>query len=177
MLLEGYHRLAHDLAIKATKDAAAIQALTSCDLTMEGEAACQKKFIDTFLPVVFRRPLEPTDRTDFEAVFAKGRELAGDFAGGVRAVVEVSLQSPEFLYRVELGLPVEPALARWRVSRRTRRRRACPIFCGGRPPNRPSRRGGRGQAADEGTDCRRGPASCPTSAHARSFDILRNSSS
>jgi hypothetical protein len=110
LLLDGYHQLAHDLAIKATKDAAAIQSLTKCDLAAEGEAACQETFIDTFVPSAFRRPLEPADRTDFEAVFAKGRELTGDFAGGVRAVVEVALQSPEFLYRIELGQPVEPAL-------------------------------------------------------------------
>jgi len=110
LLVDGYHGLAHDFATKATKDAAAIQALSKCDLALEGEAPCQKKFIETFLLAAFRRPLEPADTTDFDAVFAKGRELAGGFAGGVRAVVEVALQSPEFLYRIEFGQPVDPAL-------------------------------------------------------------------
>lgn len=109
-VLDGYHQLAHDLAIAATKDAAAVQSLTKCNPAVDGEAACQKKFIETFVPVAFRRPLETTDSADFDAVFSKGRELTGTFAGGVRAVVEVVLQSPEFLYRVELGQPADAAL-------------------------------------------------------------------
>jgi hypothetical protein len=42
-------------------------------------------------------------------VFARGVELGGSFAAGFRAVLEVALQSPEFLYHVEFGEPLDVA--------------------------------------------------------------------
>ena len=42
--------------------------------------------------------------------FDTGLTLGGDFASGVRAVLEVALQSPEFLYRPELGQPAGATL-------------------------------------------------------------------
>ena len=104
--INGYHQLAHAFAVGATKDAVSLKALIKCDVAVDGEAGCQKKFVEPFVSSIFRRPLDTADTADFAAVFAKGRELSGDFAGGVRAVVEVALQSPEFLYRVEFGKPV-----------------------------------------------------------------------
>ena len=107
-LVDGYHKLAHDFAVAATRDAAAVAAIAGCD-PAAGEAACEQAFIRDFVPRVFRRAVAPDDAAEFGEVFAAGRRLGGDFASGVRAVVEVALQSPEFLYRVELGEPVGPA--------------------------------------------------------------------
>ena len=107
-LVDGYHKLAHDFAVAATRDAAAVAAIAGCD-PAAGEAACEQAFIRDFVPRVFRRAVAPDDATELGEVFAAGRRLGGDFASGVRAVVEVALQSPEFLYRVELGEPVGPA--------------------------------------------------------------------
>jgi hypothetical protein len=73
-----------------------------------GEAMCEQSFITAFVPRMFRRAVDPADAGEFGAVFDAGRALGGDFASGVRAVVEVVLQSPEFLYRVEFGEPVDP---------------------------------------------------------------------
>jgi hypothetical protein len=106
LLAEGYFRLAHEQAARATIDAASVRAVAGCDY-VAGEAACRQTFLEAFLPVVLRRPLSMDDRADFAAVFSQGRELTGDFAGGVRAVIEVALQSPEFLYRVEFAEPVD----------------------------------------------------------------------
>lgn len=106
-LLDGYHQLAHDFAIAATKDAAAVIATAGCD-PATGEMACQQSFIRDFVPRVFRRAVAPEDATEFGEAFAAGQQLGGDFASGVRAVVEVALQSPEFLYRIELGEPAAP---------------------------------------------------------------------
>ena len=108
-LIDGYHTIAHDVAVRVTKDAAAVKALTGCDVATESDATCQKKLMDNFVSVALRHPLDATEDMDFRAVFAMGRQLTGDFAGGARAVVEVALQSPEFLYRVELGRPLAPA--------------------------------------------------------------------
>src|SRR4051812_17769211 len=105
VLIDAYHGNAHDFALAATKDAASLVALTQCDAGALGEATCAQRFVAAFVTRVFRRPLEAGDAADFADVFAKGREVGGDYAGGVRAVVEVALQSPEFLYMVEFGEP------------------------------------------------------------------------
>jgi hypothetical protein len=107
LLINAYHGNAHELAVAATKDAASVAALTQCDPAALGEATCAQRFVAAFVPKLFRRPLEDGDATDFGDVFAKGREIGGDYASGVRAVVEVALQSPEFLYLVEFGEPVD----------------------------------------------------------------------
>lgn len=107
---DAYHDLAHELALEATRDATAIGATTKCDVMTMNEAAC----LDQVLNVVsrlLRQPLDASDVTEWRSVFAEGRALGGDLASGVRAVLEVALQSPELLYRVELGemLPGVPA--------------------------------------------------------------------
>ncbi len=108
LLVQLYNAYAADFAATATKDAASVQALTGCDPVALGEAMCEQLFISAFVPRIFRRAVDPADAGEFGAVFDAGRALGGDFASGVRAVVEVVLQSPEFLYRVEFGEPVDP---------------------------------------------------------------------
>ena len=84
-LVDGYHKLAHDFAVAATRDAAAVAAIAGCD-PAAGETACEQAFIRDFVPRVFRRALAADDATEFGEVFAAGRRLGGDFASGVRAV-------------------------------------------------------------------------------------------
>jgi len=115
VLVEGYHTLAHDFAIAATKDAAAVSTLLGCDPGTAGDQACRQKLIRELVPRIFRRAAVPDDDAELGAVFTAGQQLGGGFAGGVRAVVEVALQSPEFLYRIELGEPIgaaAPGIAR-----------------------------------------------------------------
>jgi len=50
-----------------------------------------------------RRPLDDDDRADLLDAFTRGRAENGDFVAGIESLLEVLLQSPEFLYRVELG--------------------------------------------------------------------------
>ncbi len=61
-------------------------------------------FVSTWGRRAFRRPLTETEQTKYEAVFARGQELYGDeFVQGAALVIRAMLQSPHFLYRVELG--------------------------------------------------------------------------
>jgi hypothetical protein len=113
--VDGYHTLAHDFASAATKDAAAVAALLGCDPATAGEPACRQKLIGELVPRIFRRAPAADDAADFGDVFTTGQLLGGGFAGGVRAVLEVALQSPELLYRVEIGEPLgatAPGIAR-----------------------------------------------------------------
>ena len=114
-LVDGYHQLAHDFAIAATRDAASVTALLGCDAATAGEQACRDKLIGELVPRIFRRRPAADDASELGQVFTAGAALGGGFAGGVRAVLEVALQSPEFLYRLEIGEPIgtaAPGIAR-----------------------------------------------------------------
>jgi len=104
-LIEAQHELAHDFAASVTKDAASVVAFIGCAPENDGDAGCQRHFITSFVGRAFRRPISTDDLAAFSSVFEAGRTLGGDFSSGVRAVVEVVLQSPELLYRPELGEP------------------------------------------------------------------------
>jgi hypothetical protein len=112
-LVEGYHELAHDFARSVSDDAETMAAFIGCDHEVDGETACQRDFITSFVERAFRRPLSSDDLSAFSSVFENGVTLGGDFSWGVRAVVEVALQSPEFHYRPELGEPAEDKGSGW----------------------------------------------------------------
>jgi len=60
-----------------------------------------------------RRPLNDEDRAAYRTVFTAGSEAFPEqdaFAGGARLVIEALLQSPEFLYRIELSTAAEGEL-------------------------------------------------------------------
>lgn len=107
-LTDGYHRVAHDFALATAQSTASLDAFGKCDVAASSEATCAQRFVATLVPRLFRRPLDPDDASEFADVFANGRALGGDYASGIRAVLEVAMQSPEFLYRVEFGEAVDP---------------------------------------------------------------------
>jgi hypothetical protein len=66
------------------------------------EADCAEQFITSFGKRALRRPLTAGEVTKYKALFATGRAGA-DLASGISLVISAILQSPYFLYRVELG--------------------------------------------------------------------------
>jgi hypothetical protein len=72
--------------------------LTPC-MTMD--VACRHQFIQTFGTRTFRAPLADDRVLAYDALFAS----AASFADGAHAVIQAMLQSPHFLYRLELGVP------------------------------------------------------------------------
>jgi hypothetical protein len=111
LTIEGYHRLAHDYAVSITEDADALSDLLGCDPA--DADACRGAFLQSFLGRAFRRPATAGELDEFEQIFFEGEILGQSFTSGVRAVVEVALQSPEFLYRIEHGDPAEDRDALW----------------------------------------------------------------
>jgi hypothetical protein len=109
--IAAYHRLAHDYAVSVTEDADALSELLGCDPA--DADACRGAFLEGFLARAFRRPASGGELDEFEQVFFNGEELGEGFTSGVRAVIEVALQSPEFLYRIEYGEPAEERGAGW----------------------------------------------------------------
>ena len=80
--------------------------LGGCNPDSLGEDTCADKFITSFGPQVYRRPLGAEETATLLAVFDAGREQF-DFETGIRLVLTTMLQSPAFLYRVEFGTPVD----------------------------------------------------------------------
>jgi hypothetical protein len=67
-----------------------------------GEQSCARQFATTFGKRAFRRPLAPTEVDALMKVYAVGAQ-AGGFPHGVEVMLRAILQSPSFLYRIELG--------------------------------------------------------------------------
>ncbi|MBC8068335.1 MAG: DUF1592 domain-containing protein [Deltaproteobacteria bacterium] len=93
----------HDIAAQAADEALAdLATLAPCG-EGDDELACASAFVDDFGARAFRRPLTDDERGGLLAVFEVGREQDDSYAGGIRLVVVTMLQSPTFLYLVELG--------------------------------------------------------------------------
>ena len=99
-----FRRAAEQAAQAVVADAAALDRLAPCSTpdTLE----CNAGFVQVFGLRAFRRPLLKTELTSYQTLYGKGQDLveAGTrHARGVRLVVEAMLQSPQFLYRVEIA--------------------------------------------------------------------------
>jgi hypothetical protein len=95
-----YQAAAEALAAQVTSDPAALANLYS------GTDAAG--FIAKMGRRLFRRPLAAEETTAYQALFDKGTASTGTqstFAKGAALVLEAMLQSPNFLYRTELGAP------------------------------------------------------------------------
>jgi hypothetical protein len=99
--LEKYREVAEELAGKAVSD---LPRLAPCAPPVRPEAECLEEFLRDFGRRAYRRPLSSEEAEQYRALFAVGRE-GGDFASGLSLVVSTMLQSPNFLYRPELGDP------------------------------------------------------------------------
>jgi len=103
ILAEGIHRIAHQAALLLTDASAGVTVFDGCDIAKQGEATCRDQFVTQFLEGAYRRPVTDEDHTEMNEVFATGQQLGGDFKSGARAVIEVALQNPDFVYLLELG--------------------------------------------------------------------------
>lgn len=88
-------------AVVATPDA--YQAVVGCETA---DATCRDVFVGGFVGRAYRRPLTESERAAFTSLFDQAGDLIGTgnaFQDGVQLVIEAALQSPHFLYRVEVG--------------------------------------------------------------------------
>jgi hypothetical protein len=93
-----YERAAETLAKQVAQNATSRTAIGA-----SGNAA---NFIRTFGRRIYRRPLLTEEQQRYEALFASAATLftSGDaFANGTELVLRAMLQSPNFVYRTELG--------------------------------------------------------------------------
>jgi hypothetical protein len=104
LLAEQYMRTAEDLAEQAVAN---MTTLVPCDPLLD-EATCGAEFVDAFGLRAFRRPLTADERAAMIGLFELGRADEG-FVGGFTLVVQAFLESPQFLYHLELTTPSDGA--------------------------------------------------------------------
>jgi hypothetical protein len=104
-LWRNYRGAADELARRVSRDAAAVAALLPKGAPGDADGKA-RAFIVEFGRRAYRRPLVDTEIDRYRSLFQRGAELvaSGDaFADGVELLVTTMLQSPHFLYRVEVG--------------------------------------------------------------------------
>lgn len=102
-LFTDYQNVAETLAAQVVADASLLAKLKPMGAP---DAALAKPFVEAFGKRAFRRPLRTEEVDRYVALFAKAPSVygSGDAATlGMRAVIEAMLQSPHFLYRIEVG--------------------------------------------------------------------------
>ncbi|MGK4008732.1 DUF1592 domain-containing protein [Sorangium sp. So ce1036] len=93
-----------DAAEQIAAVAARAPGLVSCDPAALGDLECAREFIHTFGARAYRRPLTEAEVERYEERFTAGAD-GHTFEDGIEWVVFSMLQSPNVLYRVELGEP------------------------------------------------------------------------
>lgn len=96
LLVEAYLNAAEILADRASAD---LDGLLGCDPM---EVDCVSDFVAHFGGLAYRRPLTDAEAARLMTVFEWGRDNM-NVGEGVQMVLEVLLQSPDFLYRPEFG--------------------------------------------------------------------------
>jgi len=106
LLAEKYVAAAEALAASVTATPAALGLLHTCAaaLTAEAEAPCARSLIESIAARAWRRPLELAEVDELVALYDFTR-MGTSFATGIASAIEAILQSPDFLYRIEWGVP------------------------------------------------------------------------
>jgi hypothetical protein len=105
LLVEQYGSIAEGIATRATQGTALGRLLPCAAAVMAGtEESCTRTFVGSFLPRAYRRPVTQAE-TDELVALARSVRAGSGFASAIAAVIEVVLQSPDFLYRLEWGAP------------------------------------------------------------------------
>jgi hypothetical protein len=86
---------------------AKVDALTGCDTLAKGEDTCAAEFAKRFGRRAFRRPTTSADEQLLMSAYTAGR-TGGSYAEGIEVMIRAALQSPHFLYRLELTAPADP---------------------------------------------------------------------
>jgi hypothetical protein len=100
-----YESSARAVAAAAMGDSARIDALVGCAPTGPSDAVCHASFVKNFGRLAWRRPLDAAEVERYTAVAQAAANDLADFNAGVEYAIAAMLQSPNFLYQIELGTP------------------------------------------------------------------------
>ncbi|MFT3710833.1 MAG: DUF1592 domain-containing protein [Archangium sp.] len=112
-----WQHVAQQYAELATSDDAHLARVLNCTSWNDAasQAACRDSFFATTLRRLYRRTLTAEELERETARFAV-RQTQVDFAGAVQLTLEAALQSPQFLYRPEVGAEFDGVARATRLS-------------------------------------------------------------
>jgi hypothetical protein len=102
--MEKYEAAAFELATQALA-ATRRETLVGCTPAGVTDATCTRDFITRFGRRAFRRPLSDEEITRYATIAEDAATTLNDFYAGIEFAVAGILQSPHFLFRVEIGEP------------------------------------------------------------------------
>ncbi|MEJ7732001.1 MAG: DUF1592 domain-containing protein [Polyangiaceae bacterium] len=111
-----YEQVLDVATAEAFADATRAAEVLACVPVGADDAACIDKALSRFGRRAWRRPLTDAELTRYRVLTAEMTEDTGDVVQGVRHAAWAMLQSPYFLYRVELGAPAEDESGRLKYS-------------------------------------------------------------
>ncbi len=114
-LINAAEQVATDVAQRLIGDPQRLQSVLPCTPTGAGDAACLKRFIESFGRRALRRPLSDAEVAEYASLQSFAVEK-NDFKIAVGLVVQAMLQDPEFLYRIERGTPAAGPAGTFRLS-------------------------------------------------------------
>jgi hypothetical protein len=110
-LIESLEALAADVADRATADPAVRARIVPCVPASDGDAACFRMFVESFVSRAFRHPIPSEEVAAYMPLLVFATEVnpyvETDFYTAVNLVIRAVIQDPEFLYRIEVGTPTD----------------------------------------------------------------------
>ena len=103
--VEQYEKSARAVAAAAMKDQARIAGLLGCTPTGPDDIACHRQFVTRFGRLAWRRALTVEEIDLYTGVANNAALELGTFDAGLESAIATFLQSPFFLYQVEVGEP------------------------------------------------------------------------
>ena len=107
LVVQQYGEVAAKIAADAT---ARMGTIAPCDLAADTGTTCATRFITEFGLKAYRRPLETVERDKYLALYSMERTV-GTAQSAFALVVETMLQSPFFLYHVDIAGGAVPSHA------------------------------------------------------------------
>ncbi len=102
---EQYERAAYDIAEQTVSSKPLRDGVVPCNPTSTDDAECLKRFVEDFGARAWRRPLTQDEVQRYVTVGVQAATELDSFDGGVEFALAGLLQSPHFLFRVEVGKP------------------------------------------------------------------------
>jgi len=103
--VEQFEKASHDLVAQAFADEDRRAALILCEPEGAVDPDCAEETLSTFALRAWRRPPESDEIALLVSISGTAAEVLDDFVGGLQYGFATVLQSPHFVFRVELGEP------------------------------------------------------------------------
>jgi hypothetical protein len=100
-----YEASARAIGVAAATDPATLSGILPCAPAGPADAGCHRQFVTSFGRLAWRRALEAPEVDRITGIAQAASTAYTDFNAGVAYAISALLQSPNFLYMVEIGEP------------------------------------------------------------------------